>query len=66
MRTVVHLLRHGEVHNPDRVLYGTGGGIVADSDPALEWAETEAKALAFERALGAVVQRSIEPRRNER
>ncbi|MCB9731517.1 MAG: anthranilate synthase component I family protein [Deltaproteobacteria bacterium] len=50
----------------DRVLYGTGGGIVADSDPALEWAETEAKALAFERALGAVVQRSIEPRRNER
>lgn len=21
-RTVVHLLRHGEVHNPDRVLYG--------------------------------------------
>jgi broad specificity phosphatase PhoE len=22
MRTVVHLLRHGEVHNPERVLYG--------------------------------------------
>ena len=22
MRTVVHLLRHGEVHNPDKVLYG--------------------------------------------
>jgi broad specificity phosphatase PhoE len=21
-RTVVHLLRHGEVHNPDRILYG--------------------------------------------
>jgi broad specificity phosphatase PhoE len=22
MRTVVHLLRHGEVHNPERILYG--------------------------------------------
>ena len=21
-RTVVHLLRHGEVHNPERILYG--------------------------------------------
>ena len=21
-RTVVHLLRHGEVHNPDKILYG--------------------------------------------
>ena len=22
MRTTVHLLRHGEVHNPEKVLYG--------------------------------------------
>jgi hypothetical protein len=22
VRTVVHLLRHGEVHNPGRILYG--------------------------------------------
>ncbi|HLS64724.1 MAG TPA: histidine phosphatase family protein, partial [Ruania sp.] len=25
-RTTVHLLRHGEVHNPDRVLYGRRPG----------------------------------------
>ncbi|MGO2515792.1 MAG: histidine phosphatase family protein, partial [Corynebacterium variabile] len=22
MSTIVHLVRHGEVHNPDRILYG--------------------------------------------
>lgn len=26
MRTTVHLLRHGEVHNPDGILYGRSGG----------------------------------------
>ena len=26
VRTVVHLLRHGEVHNPDGILYGRRGG----------------------------------------
>lgn len=30
--------------------YFVGAGIVADSDPALEWAETEAKAAGFRRA----------------
>lgn len=31
--------------------FGVGGGIVADSDPAREWAETEVKARALARAL---------------
>ena len=31
----------------ERVRYGVGGGIVADSDPDAEWAETETKAAAF-------------------
>ena len=26
-RTVVHVLRHGEVHNPDAILYGRKPGI---------------------------------------
>ena len=26
MRTIVHLLRHGEVHNPDGILYGRLAG----------------------------------------
>ncbi len=34
-----------------RLVYCTGGGIVADSDPADEWRETEVKARALERAL---------------
>ncbi|MGM0574497.1 MAG: anthranilate synthase component I family protein [Myxococcota bacterium] len=34
-----------------RLLYQTGGGIVADSDPATEWEETEVKAAALVRAL---------------
>jgi para-aminobenzoate synthetase component 1 len=29
------------------VRYGVGGGIVADSDPDAEWAETQTKAAAF-------------------
>ncbi|MCB9729854.1 MAG: anthranilate synthase component I family protein [Deltaproteobacteria bacterium] len=35
----------------DRLLYQSGGGIVADSDPDVEWEETEHKARALERAL---------------
>ncbi|MFO0749374.1 MAG: anthranilate synthase component I family protein [Myxococcota bacterium] len=34
-----------------RIVYATGGGIVADSDPELEWAETETKARALVLAL---------------
>lgn len=39
---------HGRVAS-----YGTGGGIVADSDPGEEWAEAMAKAAAFLAATGA-------------
>lgn len=34
MRTTVHLLRHGEVHNPDRVLYGRLPGFRLSADGA--------------------------------
>ncbi len=34
-----------------RLFYQTGGGIVADSDPATEWQETEIKAAALTRTL---------------
>ncbi|MCC6620792.1 MAG: chorismate-binding protein [Deltaproteobacteria bacterium] len=34
-----------------RLVYATGGGIVVDSDPDDEWAETETKAIALQRAL---------------
>lgn len=40
---------------PDRVSIQAGAGIVADSDPARELAETEAKAEAVLRALGAAL-----------
>jgi anthranilate/para-aminobenzoate synthase component I len=36
----------------DRCLYGTGGGITADSDPEREYAETRLKARGPLRALG--------------
>jgi len=39
------------VVRPDRVVVQAGAGIVADSDPAREFAETEAKAEAVLRAL---------------
>ncbi len=44
-RTVVHLLRHGEVHNPDRILYGrlTGFGL---SELGAAMAQAAAEALA--------------------
>lgn len=37
----------------DELILAVGGGIVLDSNPEEEWAETEAKAAAFFRALGA-------------
>lgn len=48
IRTAV--VRGGEV------AYHAGGGIVWDSDPALEWAETETKSREFFRALAAAAR----------
>ena len=52
-QTVVHLLRHGEVHNPDKVLYGRLPGFRL-SENGRDQAELVAKALA-DADLGAVV-----------
>jgi para-aminobenzoate synthetase len=41
------------VVEPDRVTYGVGGAIIALSDPAEEFAETEVKAAPLLRLLGA-------------
>jgi broad specificity phosphatase PhoE len=45
MRTTVHLLRHGEVHNPDKVLYGRLPGYRL-SELGHEMAERAAQVLA--------------------
>lgn len=43
MRTTVHLLRHGEVHNPDRILYGRLPGFrLSDDGNAMARAAAEA------------------------
>lgn len=39
-----------------RLMYQTGGGIVADSDAAQEWEETEVKARALREALAAAAR----------
>ena len=44
-RTVVHLLRHGEVHNPDGILYGRLPGFRL-SEHGRDQADVVAKALA--------------------
>jgi broad specificity phosphatase PhoE len=44
-RTTVHLVRHGEVHNPDKVLYGRLPGFRL-STAGEEMAEATARALA--------------------
>jgi anthranilate synthase component 1 len=44
-----------------RAFVHTGGGIVADSEPAAEWAEAESKARALLAALAAA---SAAPRRS--
>lgn len=43
-KTTVHLLRHGEVHNPDGILYGRRPGYHL-SDRGREMAETVAEAI---------------------
>lgn len=45
VRTVVHLLRHGEVHNPDGILYGRLPGYRL-SDRGRDQADVVAKSLA--------------------
>lgn len=45
MRTVVHLLRHGQVHNPDGILYGRLPGFRL-SDTGLKQADLVATSLA--------------------
>jgi len=44
-RTIIHLLRHGEVHNPEKVLYGRLPGFVL-SDLGHEMAKRAAAALS--------------------
>ena len=43
--TVVHLMRHGEVHNPDGILYGRLPGYLL-SELGREMADTVARFLA--------------------
>jgi broad specificity phosphatase PhoE len=56
--TTVHLLRHGEVHNPDRVLYGRLPGYRL-SDLGVAQAKLAAEFLA-QRPLGHVVSSPLE------
>lgn len=44
-QTVIHLLRHGKVHNPDGILYGTATGYVL-ADSGHHMARAVASALA--------------------
>jgi broad specificity phosphatase PhoE len=45
MRTIVHVLRHGEVHNPDKILYGRLPGFRL-SELGMQMAKAVAAALA--------------------
>lgn len=58
MRTTVHLLRHGEVHNPDGILYGRLPGFRL-SPLGEQMAVAAAKALA-DRDIVAVVSSPLE------
>jgi len=57
-RTIVHLLRHGEVHNPEKILYGRLSGYFL-SDLGKEMAERAAHALA-QRDVAAVISSPLE------
>lgn len=58
MTTSVHLLRHGEVHNPDRVLYGRLPGFGL-SELGVAQAELAAKYLT-QRPIGHLVSSPLE------
>lgn len=45
MKTLVHVLRHGEVHNPDRILYGRLPGFRL-SELGVQMAQAAAESLA--------------------
>jgi len=45
MKTVVHVLRHGEVHNPDKILYGRLPGFRL-SELGIQMAKASAQVLA--------------------
>ena len=57
-RTIVHLLRHGEVHNPDKVLYGRLPGFYL-SDLGKEMADRAAHVLAH-RDIATVISSPLE------
>ena len=62
VRTVVHLLRHGEVHNPDGILYGRLPGFRL-SESGRDQADIVAKSLAgadLDRRLASPLQRAQE------
>ena len=58
VRTTVHLLRHGEVHNPAKVLYGRLPGYVL-SELGHEMAQRASKALA-NNDIAAVISSPLE------
>lgn len=58
VRTTVHLLRHGEVHNPAKVLYGRLPGYVL-SELGHEMAQRAGKALA-KNDIAAVISSPLE------
>lgn len=57
-QTIVHLLRHGEVHNPEKVLYGRLPGYVL-SELGHEMANRAAEVLA-KRDIAAVIASPLE------
>ncbi len=58
MKTLVHLLRHGEVHNPQGILYGRSGGYHL-SDLGLQMAERVADRIG-ERDITHIVSSPLE------
>jgi len=57
-QTIVHLLRHGEVHNPEKVLYGRLPGYFL-SDLGKEMADRAAEVLKH-RDVAAVISSPLE------
>jgi broad specificity phosphatase PhoE len=57
--SVVHVVRHGEVYNPDRVLYGRLPGFQL-SDRGIEQAQQTAAFLVQRRLIGYIVSSPLE------